>query len=160
MAAQFLSPLRVEKIGARRWMLTDDLVFKTEILNGYFVAPRGFQTDFASIPRFLWALFPQVGKYDGAAVIHDAAYGFALTTLHTGQRVHLVKSWADKVFYEGMKAAGVNGVSAWLMYRAVARFGDPGRHPLREIDAAWSGPYNPTPVQDKGRTPKDPPLAV
>lgn len=36
--------------------------------------PAGFITDFASVPRPLWAVFPKWGKYGNAAVIHDYLY--------------------------------------------------------------------------------------
>lgn len=35
------------------------------------VVPRGFETDFATIPRFVWWLLPPTGPWRGAAVIHD-----------------------------------------------------------------------------------------
>jgi hypothetical protein len=31
----------------------------------------GFQTDFATIPRFLWVVLPRWGRYGNASVIHD-----------------------------------------------------------------------------------------
>jgi len=37
---------------------------------GYTV-PAGFVTDGATVPRFLWPLFPPVGRYLAAAVLHD-----------------------------------------------------------------------------------------
>lgn len=40
------------------------------IVCGYQV-PEGFETDAASVPRPLWALFPPVGRYFVAAVVHD-----------------------------------------------------------------------------------------
>jgi hypothetical protein len=36
--------------------------------------PIGFMTDFASVPRPLWAILPRWGKYGNAAVIHDYCY--------------------------------------------------------------------------------------
>lgn len=129
MTAKFLTPLRTEKIGAQRWLLIDDLVYQTVLFNGYFVAPRGFQTDMASIPRLAWAVFPKVDVYDAAAVIHDAAYVGALLTKQ-GERVRLIKPFADNVFYEACRAQGTSLVRAKLMYWAVSLFGNPDEHPL------------------------------
>jgi hypothetical protein len=129
MTAQFLTPLRIEKIGPRRWMLIDDLKFHSERYDGVFVAPRGFQSDFASIPGVLGSLFPIVGSYDPVAVIHDAGYMHALTTL-SGTRVHTVKHVADNLFAEGLKAVGVGFLRRRLMTRMVRLFGDPAVHPL------------------------------
>ena len=128
----FLTPLRTQKIGEWRWLLTDDLEFYSDRYKGVFIAPRGFQTDLASIPRFAWTIFPKVGKHDAGAVIHDAAYGHALVTRHM-DRIHAVKDVADRLFLEGMIAEGVNQVSARTMYRIVSWFGKPETHPLR----AW-----------------------
>ena len=129
--ARFLSPLRTEKLGAQRWILTDDLVFESKVLRGRFIAPRGFQTDLASIPRALWAICPKVDVYDAAAVIHDAAYGNALTTF-SGYRVFLIKTLADDLFYEACRVEGVSAFRARLMHWAVSTFGDPLGHPLAE----------------------------
>ena len=73
----------------------------------------GFQTDFASIPRLLWAFLPQWGKYGNAAVIHDWLYW----DQRRGRRA------SDDIFLEGMK---VLEVSAWkrnVIYYAVRAFG-------------------------------------
>jgi hypothetical protein len=127
--AQFLTPLRVEKIGPRRWILIDDLLFQSERYEGVFVAPRGFQTDLASIPALLGSLFPIVGSYDPVAVIHDAGYMHALVT-QNGIRIHTVKHVADNLFAEGLKAVGVGFLRRRLMTRMVRLFGDPAQHPL------------------------------
>lgn len=138
--AEFLTPLRTEKIGPQRWLLIDDLIFKTVAINGILVAPRGFQTDLASIPRFLWGVFPKVDRYDAAAVMHDAGYGNALMTEH-GERVYLIKPLCDKMFHEGCLVLGVGPRRAAVMNWAVSTFGDHDGHPLaaHAKDAQWYG---------------------
>lgn len=130
MAAAFLTPLRMEKIGPRRWLLIDDLIFRSELYAGKVIAMRGFQTDLASIPRLFWVIAPKVDLYDQAAVIHDGGYGNALYT-ENGDRMFTVKAVADKLFLEGMLAMGVSGWRARLMFKAVDLFGSPVGHPLR-----------------------------
>lgn len=129
MTARFLTPLRMETIGVRSWMLVDDLVFHSERYQGVVIAPRGVQTDLASIPRVLWSLVPKVGAHDKAAVIHDGGYAHYLVT-EGGERIHTVKHVADALFYEGMRAEGVSGFIAGVLYHAVRLFGDPLAHPL------------------------------
>jgi hypothetical protein len=136
--AKFMSPLDTRKIGDRRWLLIDDLVYQTAILGSILVVPRGFQTDFASIPSYVGSLFPIVGAYDPAAVVHDAGYGGAVTT-QDGQRINLIKEWSDRLFHEAMLACGVSPMRAWIMYRAVAAFGDPSRHPLAAHASSTGG---------------------
>jgi len=128
---KFLSPLDTRKIGAQRWLLLDDLVFKSDYLKGILIAPRGFQTDLASIPRIFWAIAPKEDIYDPAAVIHDAAYGHALVT-NEGNRIELIKPLADKMFLEAMLCCGVSSWRAHIMYQAVSIFGNPSTHPLVE----------------------------
>ena len=137
MDARFVTSLDMRKIGAQRWLLLDDLVFQSVELNGLLIAPRGFQTDLASIPRALWAVFPKEDVYDQAAVIHDGAYGHALLT-RGQQRVEVVKPVADRLFYEAMLACGFGKVRAQLLYRAVSLFGNPAAHPLADNQLEWA----------------------
>lgn len=129
MVAEFLTPLRMEKIGAQRWLLTDVLQFSSAERDGIVVAPRGFQTDLASIPRLLWWLFPKVDKWDAAAVIHDAGYGHVLLS-EIGEPVLVTKREADRLFLEGMTVLEVNWLQRTVMYWMVRLFGDPLEHPL------------------------------
>ena len=122
MTAQFLTDLIVRDDDGRHMTLHAPLKFYSAQRKGSFIAPEGFQTDFASIPRGFWNLIPKNGKWDKAAVMHDAAYRGELQT-PTGRKVHLIKAYADDLFYEAMRASGVNAVTATLMYKAVSWFG-------------------------------------
>ncbi|HEU5358922.1 MAG TPA: DUF1353 domain-containing protein [Gemmatimonadales bacterium] len=73
----------------------------------------GFQTDFASVPRPLWWLFPCWGKYGNAAVVHDWLYW-------TQTRP---KPAADRIFLEAMTVLGVGGFTRYSLYYAVHWFG-------------------------------------
>lgn len=79
-------------------------------------APKGYATDFASIPRLVrWAI-PKFGAHDGPAVIHDWLYN-----------THLVsKPVADAVFLEALLVAGVRPAAARIMFEAVSLFGGSG----------------------------------
>lgn len=128
MKAHFVTDLVTKWLGDYRHELLSPLVFHSEELSGDLIAPEGFVTDFASIPRPLWGLFPKTGSYDRAAVIHDAGYeGRLLTRTKAGEllRVHTAKSVADKLFLEAMEADGVGWLRRRLMYRAVVLGGRP-----------------------------------
>lgn len=73
----------------------------------------GFQTDFASIPRLLWAFLPKWGRYGNASVIHDWLYW-------TQTRA---RAEADAIFLEGMEVLEVGAFKRGLMYRAVRALG-------------------------------------
>ena len=127
--AEFLTPLRSEKIGAKRILLIDELVFWSAMLKAVYVVSRGFQSDLASIPRIAWTVFPPTDIYDPAAVLHDAAYGNAIQ-LEDSTRVYIGKEIADNLFREALTAVGVGPIRTWLMYQAVHQFGTPDGHPL------------------------------
>ncbi|MEA3346671.1 MAG: DUF1353 domain-containing protein [Candidatus Auribacterota bacterium] len=69
----------------------------------------GFVTDFASVPRVFWWIFPKWGKYGNATVIHDYLYWT--------QQEKYSRKRADEIFLEGMRdALGVSTIKAYLLY--------------------------------------------
>jgi hypothetical protein len=91
--------------------------------------PAGMVTDGTSVPRFFWTIFaPFSGKYRAAAVVHDR---YCVIKSRGWQRTH-------EMFYEAMRASGVDEVTAKAMYGAVYAFGprwgdDAGRSPETEV---------------------------
>lgn len=87
-----------------------------------FIVPKGFVTDFASIPRFLWSVLPPHGAAMPASVIHDFCY-----TTHpygsTGSDMEIERVIADQQFKKNLIAAGISKFQAEIMYRAVRWFG-------------------------------------
>ena len=71
--------------------------------------PAGFSTDFASIPRPLWAWAAPHGKHSLAAVVHDYLY----LEQRFSRRVN------DAIFYRMLRALGVRPTKAWAMWAAV-----------------------------------------
>ena len=104
-----ISPVTVDM---RRWRLNNDVTVCLE--NGRcFRIPRGFITDFASVPRILWWLFPPMGRYGKAALVHDYLY-------YTKE---VSRAEADRIFLEAMLMMGVGKLTAYTMYLAVRAFG-------------------------------------
>lgn len=118
----FLSPLWLEDVDGDTFIVCAPFHYRSDLLNGIVVVPTGTETDLASVPRLFWLFTPKSGKWNRAAVLHDAGYNSRLRT-ETGQRIRLVKPLSDKLFLEAMRLSGVNGVLARLMYRAVSAFG-------------------------------------
>lgn len=77
------------------------------------VVPRGFSTDFASVPRVLWSVAPPIGRHTMAAVVHDWLYYKKIGS----------RKWADLVFYEAMKRSSTGWWRRQIYYRAVRLFG-------------------------------------
>ena len=82
-----------------------------------FIIPRYFQSDGASVPRFLWWLItPQIHpKTLRGALAHDYIY--------RTQPRGWTKADADKMFYDLMVEDGFWRPIAWLAYKGVKWFG-------------------------------------
>ena len=109
----FKSELHSKMLKNEKHELLQPLVF--ESLIGEIIVPKGFVTDFASVPRIpiVYALTGNTSHR--AAVVHDYLYG------DNGLRVSRKK--ADKVFLEAMKSRKVSGWRRYSMYWAVRLFG-------------------------------------
>ena len=108
----FRSNLQVEEGRGRcHWFLTAALIYKGT--KDEFIVPAGFGTDFASVPRLFWAVFPPYGRFTKAAVVHDWLY-----------RTHAVsRKDADGIFHRIMRELGTKWWRRRLMYLAVRLFG-------------------------------------
>lgn len=84
-----------------------------------YIVPAGYITDFASIPRFLWRMFP-AANYEAshAAVFHDYVYSHLY--------MQKSKQWADTAFHAIMLRTGARKWVAWAFFQAVKRFGKGG----------------------------------
>ncbi|RYF35391.1 MAG: DUF1353 domain-containing protein [Comamonadaceae bacterium] len=75
--------------------------------------PPYFVSDFASVPRIFWSIFPTDGKYAYAAVLHDYVYWVQ----------DRPRAEADKVFRLAMSDLKITDRQAATLYRAVDLFG-------------------------------------
>ena len=85
----------------------------------------GFKTDLASIPRWAQWLFPKIGRYDIAAVVHDWLYLGAYVRDNYGNSKLIGKHDADVLFYKLLRQLDVKKWRAVLMFWAV-RIGGKG----------------------------------
>lgn len=100
-----------------KWVIEDDVecVYR---LNGFgeiriFVA-AGFETDFASVPRWLWGFYPSQSVYNRLTIIHDRLCESSCD-----------RSLADEFFRVGLQSDPFNApwYVWWPMYRAVRSYG-------------------------------------
>ena len=90
------------------WMLTRDVYYF--IFGQEWIVPKGFLTDFASIPTVFQIIYkPWRKDYGPAALLHD---------YHRRTGV-VSKKVADGIFYENMKQCGVGLFTRVAFYRAV-----------------------------------------
>jgi|694.fasta_scaffold12236_15 hypothetical protein len=121
-------------------ILAKDFSFVSpEMLNGekgefVWTAPKGSETDGASIPRIFWTFgHPFEPPYRAAAVLHD--YECRIKE----------KPWTSvhKMFYLACICAGAIEVQAKLMYWGVYNFGPRwGGYRLNDSSGMWSGYKN------------------
>ncbi len=80
------------------WITVEDMVYRIGTTTERIVVPRGFVTDFASIPKPLWSfgLSPH-GQYSRAAVIHDFLYWTQGCTRLQADRLLLIAMKESKV---------------------------------------------------------------
>ena len=75
--SQFTKALIVSPLAdGRTWVLMESFSYDVgrEGSGDTIRVPEKFMTDFASVPRLFWSIFPQWGRYGNAAVVHDFLY--------------------------------------------------------------------------------------
>lgn len=80
-----------------------------------YTVPKGFKTDFASIPRIFRAIIPPTGKWSNASVLHDYLYT-------DGYKLGVSRKQADKIFYNAMIDSFVARITANIMWFCVRVF--------------------------------------
>lgn len=119
-AEAFPLSLRLERTGPGLAVLRAPFAFDSPSL-GLIVVEEGFDTDYASVPRLFWSLYPPDGSYTPAAIIHDALYFEQRIELDpaTGIFSPISRAEADHVFLEAMEALGVPALRRRLLHAAV-----------------------------------------
>lgn len=124
--SKFTKDLVVKRVGNRLWEIVEPFDYHVgrEGSGDIITVPKGFVTDFASIPRAFWMIMPPDGEYTNAAVIHDYLYNIQTRT----------RKQSDDIFKEAMKVLGVNWFRRGTMYNAVRSFGwIPWNHHARQL---------------------------
>jgi len=102
-------------VGGRAvFRLNLDLIYDFEVKGLRLVVPAGFETDFHSVPRLLWPIFPPTGKGRIAAVIHDYLYSeeanccrFLADSIYRDILGHFqVSTWRRVCMYYGVRLGG------------------------------------------------------
>lgn len=92
------------------WMLQRDMVYRIGINTPYTITvPKGFVTDFGSIPRIFRPVLGSTGPYSQAAVVHDYLYWVQSCT----------RKQSDNLLAIAMRESGVGAVKHWAIYSGV-----------------------------------------
>ena len=97
--------------GTGHFQLLQDLIYHTDCKSRYIV-PRGFKTDLASIPKFLWNIYPPHGLYLSASILHD----------YFCENNWMSRKDGDKLFLEAMSHSNVSKFTRMVIYYAVRLF--------------------------------------
>lgn len=117
--AHFLNKLEVTLIdndaaqGRGEWVLDADFAYWSSVARMRITAPKGFQTDFASVPRLPVVFWLCGDTSTEAAVIHDWLYTSKIVSRRT----------ADAVLREAGKVSGVPAWRRWMIWAGVRAFG-------------------------------------
>lgn len=112
---QIAIDLEGRRQGRRVGVLIQDWLYCYPPTGDVFLVPRGYETDFASIPPLAQGLINPFGNHAEAAVVHDWLYA-------VGEKDR--RKDADDIFRFAMKEGGVNVVRRNVMHRAVRTGGE------------------------------------
>lgn len=116
---KFTEELLVESIGDQ-WILKRAFKFYYADDAGNplreVIVPEGFVTDFASTPKLFYPIFPPIGIYNKAAMVHDFLYT-------AGSDSAITREDADRFFLQAMEVLKVPSWKRRLMFFAVRLFG-------------------------------------
>ena len=104
-------PVAVEAVDDVRWRLLRPVHYNGAV--DAWTVPRGYVTDFATVPAGLQWLVPRSGRYTPAAIVHD----YLLTEVIPAGLIS--PRDADGVFRRVMRELGVPVVRRWLMWTGV-----------------------------------------
>jgi hypothetical protein len=97
------------------WYLAKPLVWQSDHTSPKKVeVPKGFVTDFASVPSMFWTWLPRIGRYGLPAIAHDWLYW---------DQSAADRDDADRLLNTAMADFDVSGMRRTLIYRAVQLFG-------------------------------------
>lgn len=84
------------------------------INNKTIIVPQDYQTDLASIPRWLWPIIaPTNSSFIAPSILHDYLYSC----------IGYTRKEADDIFYHALIESDVSSMRAYEMYLAVRLFG-------------------------------------
>lgn len=116
---KFLTTLRMDLIddsGNGIYQLVAPFAYRSDIVESFIMAPAGFVTDLASVPRLPLTWWLAGGTNQRGAVLHDWLYSPMCKDAVTRKQ-------ADDILYEAGLLSSMPSWRAWLMWSAVRAFG-------------------------------------
>jgi regulator of sirC expression with transglutaminase-like and TPR domain len=110
--------LRVHPERARVAIVERPFTFRSPSLGLIRVEP-GFDTDYASVPRIFWSIYPPDGEYRAAAVVHDWLYWNLSKEENGAWETPITRAQADTVFMEALTALKIPFLRRHVLHLAV-----------------------------------------
>ncbi len=106
----------VKRVRRGVWRLREDLVLSFSVDNKlhWLHVPAGFESNLATVPWWLWWIFPPSDDYFYSVILHDYLYA---------GRTSFSRFMADALMREAMLAEGVPAWRRALMWWGVRTFG-------------------------------------
>ncbi len=121
--------LNVRALEGELYELLSDFSVKL-VIDGKAVGctiPKGFITDFCSVPRVPLAFTLFGGKYARSGTIHDGLYSgwpqVQLRVFPTDECIPITRELADEILYQVLRYEGASWFTAASMHRGVRLFG-------------------------------------
>lgn len=110
------------------WTLDHPLMYLSDLVSTVIVVPKGFTTDFASVPRIPIAYMLFGDRAHHESVIHDYLY-------RKDSKPCVSFFLANKIFLEAMKCRGKGRLIRWSMYAGVTLGGLSAYHEKEVFNA-------------------------
>ena len=117
--SSFTTPLIVTPLAdGKHWELIEPFEYHvgSKESDEIITVPKGYVTNFASIPQIFWNILPPVGTYGKAAVIHDWLYSNIGLNQYTRKQ-------CDDIFLEAMVVLKTGRLARWMIYSHVRWWG-------------------------------------
>ena len=112
--SQFTTPLIVEYIDGTNWKLHEEFSYYLKDNEDEIITvPKGYITDFASVPKILRLVAKNHELFNKASILHDFLY----------ETQEYSKEEADIIYKDAMEVFGVTEGRANLYYLVVKFFG-------------------------------------
>ena len=100
--------LKLKKVDDGIYILKDSLQY------GSHIVPKGFFTDLATTPKWVWSFYPPNSRYyTKSSIIHDYLY----------DKSNFSRLKCDWIFLKAMKDEGFNMIGRWIFFISVRLVG-------------------------------------
>lgn len=130
LAQQPIASIAVKQFNdGTHWIVIEPVVYRIGNTKLEIEVPRGFVTDFASIPYGITAFFLPTGQYSRAAVIHDYLYWTQRCSRDQADRIFLLAMIESDVPYRTRatiyRTVRAGGESSWIANQKERQAGQP-----------------------------------